>query len=325
MTAIFAEQALLPDGWHSDVRIDARPTAASPRSSPAPPPLAGDERHAIVLPGMPNLHSHAFQRGMAGLAEVRGPSADSFWTWREVMYRFALSMTPDAGRGGRRAALCRDAGGRLHARRRVPLPAPRPRRPALCQPRRDGRAHRGRGRRDRHRPDAAAGLLRPFRLSAARRRTTGQRRFINDLDRFARLLEKAASACRGLDGAVVGVAPHSLRAVTPEELAAVAAAGGGRADPHPRRRADEGGRGLPRLVRRAAGRMAARQCRGRPALVPDPRHPHDRGRDAAAWRGAARSPASARSPRPISATASSPRRRSSQPAAASASAPIPTC
>ena len=44
---------------------------------------------------MPNLHSHAFQRGMAGLAETRGPSADSFWTWREVMYRFALSMTPD--------------------------------------------------------------------------------------------------------------------------------------------------------------------------------------------------------------------------------------
>ena len=44
---------------------------------------------------MPNLHSHAFQRGMAGLAETRGPDADSFWSWREVMYRFALSMTPD--------------------------------------------------------------------------------------------------------------------------------------------------------------------------------------------------------------------------------------
>ena len=44
---------------------------------------------------MPNLHSHAFQRGMAGLAETRGPSADSFWSWREVMYRFALAMTPD--------------------------------------------------------------------------------------------------------------------------------------------------------------------------------------------------------------------------------------
>src|SRR4051794_17054504 len=55
----------------------------------------GDERHAIGLPGMPNVHSHAFQRGMAGLAEVRGSTADTFWTWREVMYRFALTMTPD--------------------------------------------------------------------------------------------------------------------------------------------------------------------------------------------------------------------------------------
>jgi hypothetical protein len=44
---------------------------------------------------MPNLHSHAFQRAMAGLAEVRGPANDSFWSWRTVMYKFALSMTPD--------------------------------------------------------------------------------------------------------------------------------------------------------------------------------------------------------------------------------------
>ena len=68
-------------------RIDSVETDASAQP--------GDERHAILLPGMPNLHSHAFQRGMAGLAETRGPGADSFWTWREVMYRFALSMTPD--------------------------------------------------------------------------------------------------------------------------------------------------------------------------------------------------------------------------------------
>ena len=50
---------------------------------------------ASRIPGMPNLHSHAFQRGMAGLAEVRGPAADSFWTWREVMYRFLDRLTPE--------------------------------------------------------------------------------------------------------------------------------------------------------------------------------------------------------------------------------------
>ncbi|TJX48470.1 MAG: formimidoylglutamate deiminase, partial [Mesorhizobium sp.] len=94
MTDIFAEQALLPNGWHDNVRItfaNGRIAAVEPGSTAS----AGDERHAILLPGMPNLHSHAFQRGMAGLAELRGPSADSFWSWREVMYRFALSMTPD--------------------------------------------------------------------------------------------------------------------------------------------------------------------------------------------------------------------------------------
>ncbi len=58
-------------------------------------PAAGDERHSIALPGLASLHSHAFQRGMAGLAELRGDSTDTFWTWRETMYRFALAMTPD--------------------------------------------------------------------------------------------------------------------------------------------------------------------------------------------------------------------------------------
>ena len=142
------------------------------------------------------------------------------------------------------------------------------------------------------------------RLSAAPRRTTASGDSSTIVDRFARLLERSREArSRGSTGAVVGVAPHSLRAVTPEELAAVAALAPDGPDPHPCRRADEGGRGLPRLVGRAAGRVAARQCAGRPALVPDPRHPHDRGRDRRAGAQAAPSPASARSPRPISATA----------------------
>lgn len=49
-----------------------------------------------VLPGMPNLHSHAFQRAMAGLAERRGPRSDSFWTWREAMYGFAAALDPES-------------------------------------------------------------------------------------------------------------------------------------------------------------------------------------------------------------------------------------
>ena len=48
-----------------------------------------------MIPAPANLHSHAFQRAMAGLAEVRGQGDDTFWTWRETMYRFALMMSPD--------------------------------------------------------------------------------------------------------------------------------------------------------------------------------------------------------------------------------------
>ena len=187
MTVIHAARALTPEGWRADVRLTiagGRFVAVETGAAPSP----DDERHAIALPGMANVHSHAFQRGMAGLAELRGQSPDSFWTWREWMYRFALTMNPGSGRGGRRPALCRDAGGRLHPRRRVPLSASR----------RDGRPYAAiaemaariaaAAARDRHRPDAAAGVLRPCDFGAAPP-TPGQRRFISDLDGFARLLE----------------------------------------------------------------------------------------------------------------------------------------
>ena len=94
MITLFAEQALLPEGWAASVRIgfEGRRIASVETGAAAKP---DDERHAILLPCVGNLHSHAFQRAMAGLAERRGPSADSFWTWREAMYHFALTMTPE--------------------------------------------------------------------------------------------------------------------------------------------------------------------------------------------------------------------------------------
>ncbi len=90
---IHAKRALLPEGWRSDVRValaDGRIAAILPGVPPAP----GDFRAECLLPGLPNVHSHAFQRGFAGLAQRRGAGRDSFWTWREAMYRFALSVTP---------------------------------------------------------------------------------------------------------------------------------------------------------------------------------------------------------------------------------------
>ena len=79
--------ALLPEGWKRNVRIELKGGLIASVESDRQPEQA-DERHAVALPGMPNVHSHTFQRAMSGLTEIRGDSDDSFWTWRETMYRF---------------------------------------------------------------------------------------------------------------------------------------------------------------------------------------------------------------------------------------------
>ena len=221
VTAIFAEQALLPEGWQANVRIafDGGRIAAVEAGAA---PQAGDEPHAILLPGMPNLHSHAFQRGMAGLAELRGPSADSFWSWREVMYRYALSMTPDQVEAVAAQLYVEmlEAGfsrvGEFH----------------YLHHDRDGKPYANIAEMA-ERIAAAAGdtgigltLLPVFYAHSAfggAAPNEGQRRFINHVGQFGRLLEKSRESVSRLEEAVVGVAPHSLRAVTLNELNAVAA------------------------------------------------------------------------------------------------------
>ena len=94
MTRLHVAFALLPSGWANDVRIEFTDgVIASVTAGVAS--TCEDERHQLAVPGLASLHSHAFQRGMAGLAELRGDTTDTFWTWRETMYRFALTMTPD--------------------------------------------------------------------------------------------------------------------------------------------------------------------------------------------------------------------------------------
>jgi len=90
-----AARALLPQGWARDVRI-ASQGGMLVEVTPGMPAEAGDAALAIALPGLGNLHSHAFQRGMAGLTEIGGNSGDSFWSWRELMYRFLAHLQPDA-------------------------------------------------------------------------------------------------------------------------------------------------------------------------------------------------------------------------------------
>ena len=97
MNTLFADHALLPDGWARDVLLawddaGALTSVAAGAAAPTDAPRASGP----LLPGMPNLHSHAFQRAFAGLSEYRSSdSSDSFWTWRALMYRFARDISPD--------------------------------------------------------------------------------------------------------------------------------------------------------------------------------------------------------------------------------------
>jgi formimidoylglutamate deiminase len=92
---LFAEQALLPDCWARDVLIHYSPTDGRILKIERDAKAGGDEYAKIVIPGMPNLHSHAFQRAMAGLAERAGGKDDSFWTWRQTMYGLVAKVGPD--------------------------------------------------------------------------------------------------------------------------------------------------------------------------------------------------------------------------------------
>ena len=92
---LHAGQLWTPRGWRDAVRLEVDP-AGSVERIVASDAAAGDiPRGRFVLPGVPNIHSHAFQRAMAGLAERQGHAEDSFWTWREVMYGFAARIGPE--------------------------------------------------------------------------------------------------------------------------------------------------------------------------------------------------------------------------------------
>ncbi len=222
MPAFWSATALLPDGWVPNVRftvVDGR-IASIVANRPAEP---DDEIHQITVPGLANVHSHAFQRGMAGLAEHRGygtdrKNDDNFWSWREVMYRFLDRLNPDDMEAIAAMAYAEmlETGythvGEFH----------------YLHNDADGRAYSDPAEMAARITAAAKAtgigltLLPVFYAHSnfgGQAPNHGQRRFINDLDSFARLLE----ACTSLisDGDRLGVAPHSLRAVTPEELAAI--------------------------------------------------------------------------------------------------------
>jgi len=215
-TALWFRSFLLPDGWADRVRLVIRDRRIETLMKDTPAET-GDEIHEIGLPGLPNLHSHAFQRGMAGLTEQRGATADSFWTWREAMYRFVDHMGPEEVEAIAAQAFLEmlESGftrvGEFHYVHHDP----------------DGMPYSDIGELAA-RIAAAAGetgialtLLPVFYLHAGfggLPAAPGQRRFINDIDRYGRLIDASRNSVSSLADARVGIAPHSLRAATPEEI-----------------------------------------------------------------------------------------------------------
>lgn len=96
MKKLHLEWALLPEGWRQDVLVTVVDHRIVSVEEKAKAPVAGASRiSGCVLPGMANVHSHAFQHAMAGLTEYRTSEQDSFWTWRTLMYRFLETFSPD--------------------------------------------------------------------------------------------------------------------------------------------------------------------------------------------------------------------------------------
>lgn len=95
MIALFAPSARLPDAWASNVRFDIDSQGIIQAVSTGASAAGAEKLRGPVIPGMPNLHSHAFQRAMAGLAEYRSDNEDDFWSWREAMYRFLAFLAPE--------------------------------------------------------------------------------------------------------------------------------------------------------------------------------------------------------------------------------------
>jgi formimidoylglutamate deiminase len=220
MSTLHFGSALLPSGWADDVQVvvtDGIITKVTTDTAPG----AADERHPLAIPGIASLHSHAFQRGMAGLAERRGNTADTFWTWRETMYRFALEMTPEDAEAVATLLYVEmlEQGftrvGEFHYLHHNHDGAPYTNPAEMAT--RIARAAEVTG--------IGLTLLPSFYAHSTfggAAPHAGQRRFICSIDQFAKLIAAARTAVRKLPGANIGVAPHSLRAVTPDELAAVA-------------------------------------------------------------------------------------------------------
>lgn len=218
----FAPAARLPEGWARDVSLEVDAAGWIVSVSPGSRPEPGAVRLAgPVVPGQPNLHSHAFQRAMAGLAERVGEGGaganDSFWSWRETMYRFLERCGPEEleAVAAQLYVEMLEAGytavGEFHYLHHAPSGS------AYDEPAEMGLRLVAAAR------TAGIGLtllpvLYGFGGFGGRPAGEGQRRFLNSPDGLLAIVERLRAELKDDPQGRVGLAPHSLRAVTPESL-----------------------------------------------------------------------------------------------------------
>jgi len=231
MVTIFAKQALLPSGWKTNVLTelndDGRIGSVTPNAELT---KHADHKVEILLPAPVNAHSHAFQRAMAGLTERRGLNTeDSFWTWRELMFRFLEQLTPDDVEAI--AALVQmemlEAGFatnvEFHYLHHQPTGVPYDNLAEMSERIAAATQHSGIGL-------TLLPVHYEFGGCDGRTLENGQKRFGNSFERFVKLYEESGKVISQIsEDANLGLAPHSLRAVAAEDIPLLAEL----ADGHP--------------------------------------------------------------------------------------------
>ena len=215
---IFAKTALLENGWAENVRLLLAQGTIKAITTGAEP-AAGDIRVDTLLPALANLHSHSFQRAMAGMTEFRAAGRDSFWSWRDLMYRFVNRITPEQLEAIAAMVFVemQEAGyasvGEFH----------------YVHHQKGGTPYADIAELSNRIFAAAAAtgigltylpVLYTYGGAGQLPLGEGQLRFGNDVDQFVALTEAARQGLSHLPAdAGMGIAPHSLRATSPADLA----------------------------------------------------------------------------------------------------------
>ena len=217
MTSLHCPSALLPGGWFRNVRIEIDYDGSIVSVESGAAEFGAERASGPVIPGMPNLHSHSFQRALAGRTERAGPGSDDFWTWRDVMYRFVDRVDPET----------------LHAVTAW----------LYADMLKAGYTSVGEFHYLHHGPEGAA-YDDPAEMShhiVAAAKTTGiglthlpvlyafggfgqeppnpsQRRFVCDVETLFQIVDAVANSTADDPQFAIGIAPHSLRAVSEDML-----------------------------------------------------------------------------------------------------------